>query len=215
MDQFKKIYNSLLVSYGPQEWWPAGNNFNPRELEICVGAILTQNTNWKNVELAIANMKDAGLTDVLALSCCSLEMIEKAIRPSGFYRQKAKRLKSFSLFIQKLGSFKEFSKHITREELLRQKGIGPETADSILLYALGRPVFVIDSYTKRIFSRNGISPNLTDYESWKNMFEKNMEPDKETYQEYHALIVELAKRNCKIKPICSNCPIGKECKKLI
>ena len=166
--EIKAVYDMLLQHYGRQEWWPVKGKFEPREFEVCVGAILTQNTNWNNVEKALRLLEKNNFVSPEKISSADTNELEAAIKPSGFYRQKAERLKAFSGFIVESGGFKKFSEKITREQLLSMKGIGPETADSILLYALGRTYFVIDAYTKRIFSRFGIKPKK-DYEEWLSL----------------------------------------------
>ncbi|MEA3493019.1 MAG: endonuclease III domain-containing protein [Candidatus Margulisiibacteriota bacterium] len=195
----REIYKKLLKHFGPQNWWPADTEF-----EVIVGAILTQNTNWKNVERAIENLKTAHALRPSSLLKLSNQKLERLIKPSGFYRQKAKRLKGFT---------KEYygRSGMSREELLRVKGIGPETADSILLYAFDRPTFVVDAYTKRIGQRVGLF-RFDDYHEIKAYFEKKLPKNLEVYKEYHALLVELAKNYCKTKPLCGECPVVSLCK---
>ena len=242
-----QIYEQLLLSFGQQGWWPIGGkdglsrsgkavkslseSFSPHEWEICIGAILTQNTNWSNVEKALAGMRAARITSVSKVLYCEDDKLEQAIRPSGFYKQKAGRLKGLAEFVTDFGGFREFSKTVTREELLSVRGLGPETVDSILLYALNRPVFVIDAYTRRVFTRLGF--NLEDrgrkfgrvaprkpreeYELWRWFFESSLSRDENrvnVYKEFHALIVELAKRHCKAKPVCKGCPLEQDCMKV-
>lgn len=205
-----EVYNKLMDHFGPQDWWPIENDFTPPEFEVCVGAILTQNTNWSNVEKALINLKREGLTNPEVLKDSDLSVIEKAVRPSGFFNQKALRLKIFSDFVLSFGDYSNFRKTVKREDLLKVNGLGPETADSILLFSLGRPVFVIDAYTKRIFTRLGLK--IEDkYESWRSYFESNLPKNERVYNEFHALIVELAKTSCKKKPDCENCVIKKIC----
>jgi endonuclease-3 related protein len=204
-----KIYEKLLEHFGTQGWWPVRNNFKPNELEICIGAILTQNTSWKGVEKALSNLKKANCTDIEHILKIRKEKLEYLIKPSGFYHQKAERLKTFCRFLynKHIGCFKD----ISREELLGIKGIGPETADSILLYACDKPFFVIDAYTKRIFSCLGFINKEWEYERCRRFFEKNLPKDLNIYKEFHALIVRLGKEYCKTKPLCRNCPINKMC----
>lgn len=197
-DRLLKIYEKLLGHFGPQAWWPADSPF-----EVMVGAILTQNTNWKNVEKAIANLKRKKLLRPVSILEIANSKLEKLIRPAGFFRQKAKRLKGF------IREYRRKSE-MNREELLRIKGIGPETADSILLYAFEKPTFVVDAYTRRIGQRVGLF-KFDDYHEIKDYFEKNLPKDREMYKEYHALLVELAKNYCKTKPACKKCPVGKLC----
>ena len=213
-----EIYNLLLKAYGQQLWWPTtkegkikpeytgGPKNDKQKLEVSIGAILTQNTSWKNVEKTIVNLNKEKLIDVKKIKEIKKESLEEIIRPSGFFKQKAERLKIFSDFI----SNKKFSK-LKRQELLSVKGIGPETADSILLYACGKPEFVVDAYTKRVFNRLGLI-NTEDYNKVKEFFQKNLPEDVKIYQEFHALIVEHAKKFCKKTPECMNCPLKNFCK---
>lgn len=200
-----KIYNRLLEQFGPQNWWPASGGFRPKEWEICIGAILTQNTNWGNVELALKNLKEADLLSRKDIQKVSEKKLAALIKPAGYYNQKAKKLKVLAYFSGKP----------TRENLLGLWGLGPETVDSILLYAYGLPYFVVDAYTRRVFSRMGLLHAKTDYEKIRNIFESNLPKDVNLYKEFHALIVELAKRHCKAKPLCKNCPLSPDCKKII
>ncbi len=189
------MYKKLLKAFGPQNWWP----IRKRKFdEVVIGAVLTQNTSWRNVEKALDNFDEISLKRIRNLP---LKDLEKIIRPSGFYKQKARRLKSVS----------EITKKISREELLNINGIGPETADTILLYALDKPEFVIDAYTKRILNRiYGIE--FKHYDEWKEYITSRIPRDVEIYKEFHALLVELAKRYCKKKPLCDKCPLRSECK---
>ena len=191
---------------------------NDKEVwEIMIGAILTQNTAWKNVEKALGNLIKDNSLDVVKIANIPLPTLQRLIKPSGFYKQKAKRLKSFAQFVLSFGSVNDFTENITRNKLLEFNGIGQETADSIILYACNKPYFVIDSYTRRIFSRLGLEPDLTsnhkkDYELWRLFFEKNIPKNIELYKEYHALIVQHAKNNCNKNPICDECTIKRLCK---
>ena len=190
------IYNALFAHYGPQHWWPGETPF-----EVMVGAVLTQNTNWGNVEKAIANLKAVGSLDPFAIHVMSHERLAELIRPSGYFNIKARRLKNFiSYFVKMYDGDIELMKAADcgslREELLAVNGVGPETADSILLYALGCPTFVVDAYTKRIFSRHGFFQEDTDYHDVRRLFMGNIPPDVQLYNEYHALIVRLAKDRC-------------------
>ncbi len=188
----EKIYKMLLKKYGRQNWWPTSGEFEPPELEICIGAILTQNTNWKNVEKALENLIDAKKLTAKSIASCPLPALERIIRPSGFYRQKAERLRDFCKFINDFEG--DFYRDITREKMLAICGIGPETADSILLYACGKPYFVVDAYTRRMFSRLGLIKGDEDYETLRGFFESRLPEDVELYKEFHALIVEHEKR---------------------
>lgn len=202
-----RFYNRLLEAYGPQHWWPGETAF-----EVIVGAILTQNTAWQNVEKAIAQLKRARLLTPHALHCVSEKRLASLIRPSGYFNIKAKRLKGFIRFLFKeyRGSLKEMFKEpleILREKLLRVKGIGPETADSILLYAGGYPTFVVDAYTRRVFSRHRLVPEDVGYEPLKSFFTSHLPPDAALFNEYHALLVKVGKERCRKDPLCNGCPL--------
>ena len=202
------IYEKLYRHFGPQSWWPAETPF-----EVIVGAILTQNTNWQNVAKAIDNLKQANVLSPRKLYSLSRPRLAKLIRPSGYFNIKAKRLKEFLIFLFNNygGSLKKMFSHPLeelRKEILSIKGIGPETADSILLYAAGLPVFVVDAYTKRIFSRQKLLSEYADYHTVQKIFVENLKKDVQLYNEYHALIVRLGKEICKkTNPKCAICPI--------
>jgi endonuclease-3 related protein len=200
------LYKRMLAVYGPQHWWPAESQY-----EVVVGALLTQNTNWANAAKAIANLKRAGMLEPGRLMKADRRTLESLIRPSGFYRQKAVRLASLTrkyMEIQDRGPQilragakpqnkpKPPAKGM-RKELLSVKGVGPETADSILLYAYSKPHFVIDAYTRRFCAHHGLERAIggKDYDSYKRFFEKNLPRSVPLYKEYHALIVEWGKRN--------------------
>jgi len=190
------IYDALYAHYGPQHWWPGDTPF-----EVMVGAILTQNTNWQNVEKAIANLKAAGALGPKAIHDMPEPELASLIRPSGYFNIKARRLKAFiSYFVERYGGsvarMKKAGCERLREEILAVNGIGPETADSILLYALECPVFVVDAYTKRIFLRHGFFPETSDYHDVQSFFTERIPKDVKLYNEYHALIVRLAKDRC-------------------
>lgn len=197
--QLIKIYNNLLEMHGNQNWWPVSRSFEPKEWEICIGAILTQNTAWSNVEKALDNVYGARLLHAKDMISADLKTIKKLIRPSGFFNQKSIRLKNFSRFVLSFGNFENFKEKITREQLLAVNGIGPETADSILLYACNKPYFIVDAYTRRIFQRLNIINN-DDYEEIREIFESNLPRNVELYKEFHALIVRHAKECCKKEP---------------
>jgi len=199
-----RVYENFLKEFGPQGWWPIERKFEPKEWEICLGAILTQNTNWKNVEKALDNLENAGLRTPEDIVRTPIRKLERIIRPSGFYKQKAKRLKALAEFVVKFGGFEEFKRGVKREELLKVKGIGFETADSILLYACERLHFVVDAYTKRLVRHMGLDRKFglkMDYESLRKFFEKNLPKDVSLYKEFHALIVEWGKREAKGKAL--------------
>ncbi|MDA8131478.1 MAG: endonuclease III domain-containing protein [Elusimicrobia bacterium] len=189
--------------------------------EICAGAILTQNTAWTNVEKALAALREADLMSPRAMASCPLPRLERAVRSSGYYRQKARRLREFcrrALRDHPEGFEKWFcraSASALRAELLSYKGVGPETADSMVLYAAGKPSFVIDAYTRRMGERAGLARGLS-YDGWKALFEALLPPDVKVYNEYHALLVRLGKDFCrKSKPLCARCPLGNVCRKII
>lgn len=206
-----EIYRRLYAHFGPQHWWPAESPF-----EVCVGAILTQNTNWRNVERAINNLKARGILSPEALHRLSLEELALLIRPAGYFRIKARRLKNFVDFLVlryggELSALAEKETEEIRKELLSIKGLGPETADSILLYALERPVFVVDAYTKRILLRHGLTTEESGYDELQELFMKNLPQDPELYNEYHALLVACGKHFCvSRKPRCVS-PEGNSC----
>lgn len=202
-----EIGDRLRRHYGPLGWWPAASPF-----EVVVGAVLTQNTAWTNVERAIANLHAAGVLNPVALSALPEPELAELIRPSGTYRVKAKRLVGL---LQWLGS--DWQARLAgdldavRAGLLAVPGIGPETADAILLYAAGHPTFVIDAYTRRIMGRIGVTPGDDSYEGWRRLFMQALPPDVARYNEYHAGLVQLAKDHCRAKPVCPGCPLHAVC----
>jgi endonuclease-3 related protein len=204
-----KIYQTLYSAFGTQNWWPGDAPF-----EIAIGAILTQNTNWGNVEKAINNLKKYKSLSAKAVYKMSEDKLAELIKPAGYYNIKARRLKSFINFLMNdyHGSMRKMKKEKTlplREKLLSINGIGPETADSILLYALGEPVFVIDAYTKRVLSRHGIMDNTKSYDEFQKLFHDALEKDTQLFNEYHALLVRVGKTYCKSKnPLCRECPLN-------
>jgi endonuclease-3 related protein len=205
-----EIYEKLLDAFGKQNWWPADDIF-----EVIVGAILTQQASWRNVEKTIKNLKEHKVLNPEGLHRLDVKKLEELIRPSGFYRVKARRLKSFVDFLfekydGRLEKLFSLSMKELRKELLSINGIGNETADSILLYSAGKPSFVVDAYTIRIFSRLGLLKEK-EYDRVKEFFENNLPREVELYKEYHALIVELGKNVCKTKPKCFLCPLDKWC----
>lgn len=205
---FLRVYDRLFVRYGSQHWWPGESAF-----EVLLGAVLTQNTNWRNVEKAIGNIKRAGLLTFPDLNALPVEVLAEYIRPAGYYNIKARRLKNVFQMIEEeyegeLSFLFEDSLEDSRENLLRVKGVGPETADAILLYAAKKPVFVVDTYTHRIFSRHQMVEENIDYYSLQQDIMDSLPEDVALYNEYHALIVAVAKEFCKkTQPRCSNCPL--------
>ncbi len=205
------IYQTLLDHYGPRNWWPAETPF-----EVVIGAILTQNTNWSNVEKAIANLRQANALTVETLLNLEVEQLEQLIRPSGFFRQKTERLQLFCRHLDShhqgnLATLLMQGLNPIREELLCMKGIGPETADSILLYAGQYPSFVVDAYTGRLFSRLGVLSGKEKYAEIRKFFMSRLPQDVQLYNEYHALIVIHCKDVCRKKPLCDNCPLEFYC----
>jgi len=205
-----EYYNGLFTHFGPQHWWPGKTPF-----EIIVGAILTQNTSWTNVEKAIANLRAAKLLSHAAIEKVPLRRLERLVRPSGYFRQKARKLKAFCAFLrgEYRGSLKRMFATPTivlREKLLGVFGIGPETADSILLYAAGHPVFVVDAYAKRMLARHGWADESSKYEDIRWMFERQFPGDARRFNELHALIVQTGKQFCRrSEPLCDRCPLGR------
>ena len=208
MKDLKDIYERLYRAFGPQHWWPGDTPF-----EITVGAILTQNTNWGNVEKAIANLKRQKVLSARKIHELTHEKLAGLIKPAGYFNVKSKRLKSFIEFLMDDygGSLKKMAKEdLTplREKLLAVHGIGPETADSILLYALDKPVFVIDAYTKRALSRHGVLSYDEPYEIYQGLFHGELKKDVRLFNEYHALFVRLGKEYCRPRPLCEGCPLN-------
>ncbi|MEW6618359.1 MAG: endonuclease III domain-containing protein [bacterium] len=201
------IYERLFKAFGPRHWWPGDTPF-----EIIIGAILTQNTAWTNVEKAINNLKEHNLLEPEKLKEIPQDELSTLIKPAGYYQLKAKRLKAFIefLFARYLGNLDQMFKGEMwelRAELLTVNGIGLETADSILLYAGNKPVFVVDAYTRRILTRHNLINEKASYSQIQNLFMLNLPHDVQVFNEFHALIVQLGKEICKTKPDCPNCPL--------
>lgn len=203
-------YKTALKALGSQRWWPAETPF-----EVMVGAILTQNTNWSNVEKAISNLKKSGLLDPQKLMEAETRAVAELIRPAGYFNIKAGRLMSFLRWFGERYRFslQEMSKQSVeslREELLSINGIGRETADSIILYALGKPSFVVDAYTYRIFARHNLIEETVEYDDLKQLVESELPKDPAIYNEFHALLVNIGKNYCKkSEPLCEKCPLKK------
>jgi endonuclease-3 related protein len=210
-----KIYSKLYKAYGPRHWWPGETSF-----EVMVGAILTQNTSWRNVEKAILNLKGQGFLNPEGLHHLKRSELAHLIKSSGYFRVKTDRLKSFInfLFEEYDGVLRRMRKEQIEElrgKLLQVKGIGPETADSILLYGLKKPIFVVDAYTKRILSRHGVISEKASYEEVQGVFMDHLPHDEKLFNEYHALFVHLGKTVCKKIPRCDICPLkGLRCEAL-
>ena len=207
----KEVYRRLLAEYGPQHWWPAEETF-----EVMVGAVLTQSVAWRNVEKAIENLKAAGALSPQGLRRISLEELAGLIRPSIYYNIKARKLKALVEWLdgccgddlEKL--FRKPAGEL-REMLLGVWGVGEETADSVVLYAAGKPVFVIDAYTRRIIDRLGFSPEGHEYADYQALFMRNLKADAGLFNEYHALLVCLGKNVCRKRPLCRECCLNDIC----
>jgi endonuclease-3 related protein len=205
------VFNRLFDRYGPLKWWPADTPF-----EVCVGAILTQNTSWINVEKAVTALKQVAIMSPATLHGCDPEYLAQLIRPAGYFNVKSRRLKDFTswLFLNHQGSLERMfagNWRELREELLRVRGIGPETADSILLYAGNKPSFVVDAYTSRLFRRLGLLPEAAGYDETRDLFMNSLPEDVALFNEYHAQIVAQCKQFCRVKPLCSGCPLDNSC----
>lgn len=207
-----QVYQTLYETYGPQGWWPADSPF-----EVMVGAILTQNTAWTNVEKAVDNLKGNNALSADSIINTPHEQLAEWIRPSGYFNIKSERLKEFCRWYIAHGEqecLNDLDTDSLRHSLLQVKGVGPETADDMLLYAFGRPVFVIDAYTRRLFSRLDFISGDEGYENSRHYFEHGLENFSEKtklFNEYHALIVKHAKDYCRKKPVCSKCPLCNDC----
>jgi endonuclease-3 related protein len=209
------LYAKLYSAYGKQDWWPASRGKN-KEFEVCIGAILTQNTAWSNVEKAISSLKSQNSLSIQAISGMRPQKLARLVKPAGYYNQKAGYLKEFCNHVLQKHSGKLqklFSQQIPalRSELLSLKGIGPETADSIILYAAGKPVFVIDAYTKRLNERLALKPELKTYSELQSFFHSKLPKNTQLFNEFHALIVKHAKESCRKKPACEKCFLKKDC----
>lgn len=204
----RDVFDRMLAAFGPQHWWPADT-----PLEVIVGAILTQNTAWRNVETSIARLRQHGLLSLDAMLQVPEERLKELIRSSGYFNQKARRLKIFFEHVSTrwdgdLDNFLALDLLPLREELLQINGIGPETADSIILYAAGQPSFVVDIYTHRILSRHGWFPEAYDYERLRDFFMDYLPADVAFFQQCHALLVKTGNAHCRKKPSCRHCPLA-------
>jgi endonuclease-3 related protein len=206
-----EICERLLAAYGPQHWWPGDSAF-----EIIAGAILTQSAAWTNVERALTNVHAAGALSPEGIAAVSETRLAELVRPSGYFNAKARKLKAFVALLDDrfggdVGRMLAAPVEELRPLLLATHGIGPETADSILLYAAGRAVFVIDAYTRRTFSRLGFRPKADTYDGWQTLFMRRLPHDEQLFNEYHALIVRHAKDACRKEPLCAKCPLADIC----
>lgn len=228
-----EIYTILHDAYGPQGWWPISSLANTpgfdargyhrgdylypktdnQRWEIVLGAILTQNTAWTNVEKAMANLRAADVISKERIIACSTKKLAALIRPAGYFNQKAERLKIVARFFLDHPDTFTLDTATMRQTLLGIKGIGPETADSIILYAAKRPLVVIDAYTRRILSRVGLTEKDAAYDRLQQRIMEKLPPDAELFNEYHALLVEHAKRYCRTTPLCAQCPLARRCRR--
>jgi endonuclease-3 related protein len=207
--RLRLIYRKLLDRYGPQDWWPGDTPF-----EIMVGAVLTQNTAWTNVEKAIANLKRQRLLSARKIVQSEHAALAELLRPSGYFNIKARRLKNFCQWYLEQGEYRALKRRPTptlRQQVLGVNGVGPETADDILLYAFDRPVFVIDAYTRRLLVRLKMIEGKEPYEGLRQGIERALGEDATLFNEYHALIVQHAKAHCRVKPDCVACPLASVC----
>jgi len=227
----KKLFDTLLIHFGHQYWWPVDHAYHTAQksdsrFEIIVGAILTQNTAWSNVEKALRSLKQHHALTIDSIASMKLQTLKTLIQPSGFFNQKAYRLKTISSFLLReyqanLSFFFSRDTSTVRTELLELNGIGPETADSMLLYAGDKPVFVIDAYTRRISKRLPLQANGDSYEKLQEFFERTLQKKYPAehlvpvYKELHALIVTLAKTSCRTIPNCHTCPLKRSCQKML
>lgn len=207
----QNIYRQLMAHYGHQHWWPAREPF-----EVIIGAILTQSAAWLNAEKAIANLRAADALSPKALRQLSTSELATLIHPCGYYNAKTLKLKAFANWLEKhyqddLNRLFACDIDSLRQQLLAIYGIGEETADSIILYAAGKPSFVIDAYTHRILSRVGLTPEATGYRACQSLFMENLPADSHLFNEYHALLVKLAKDVCRKSPLCSSCCLNNLC----
>ena len=212
--QLMDLYRAMRDRFGPRHWWPTSDSVSAADhpLEICIGAILTQNTNWRNVEKAIANLVAAACVSLSALHTKRPEALARLIRPAGYFNVKTKRLKSFVAHVRQycgddIRAFWDRPVDVLRKDLLSIHGVGPETADSIILYAAGKPSFVVDAYTRRILSRHGLIDPDASYETVRTMFETLLPRDAALWNDYHAQLVAVGKDFCRPTPRCQDCPL--------
>jgi endonuclease-3 related protein len=205
-ERLTDAYRTLLAAFGPQDWWPALSRF-----EMMVGAVLTQNTSWTNAERAIENLRGEGALEPAGLAALSAVRLEELIRPAGFCRRKARTLTDLLATIVRsrggLDGLLDLPQDDLRQALLRTTGIGPETADAIVLYAGGHPTFVVDAYTRRFAARHGLASERASYDEVQRLFEDALPRRTDVLNEYHALLVCLGKRFCRPVPLCEECPL--------
>ena len=206
-----QLFDILLTTFGPQHWWPGDTPF-----EVAIGAVLTQNTSWSNVEKAITSLKTANAMTATGLLALSASDLEQAIRPAGYYSVKARYLRTLALWVAQraggdLSTLASEDVGSLRSELLALRGVGRETADSILLYAIGKPAFVVDAYTRRIAARLDLLPENVTYDTTQQYFTTRLPEDAQLFNEFHALLVHLAKEHCRTKSVCPACPLEQRC----
>jgi endonuclease-3 related protein len=211
-ERLLEVYERLLAVHGPRGWWPGAAS----PFEVVVGAILVQNTAWANAERALERLRAAGALSVDGIRCRGEPELAELLRPSGYYNSKARKLKAFVAMLDaehgaELASLLALPLAELRARLLATWGIGPETADAIVLYAAGLPSFVVDAYTVRLFTRLGITPERGRYEDWRDLFMRHLQPDAARFNEYHALIVTHGHRTCRKTPRCDGCPLRALC----
>lgn len=204
----EKVFRRLLEAYGPQAWWPGES-----PLEVMLGAVLVQNTSWRNVERALENLRNANYFCVEKLAAVDREKLAELIRPAGYYRIKAKRLQRLMQFVENhyagsIDAMHRAEPDALREQLLSVHGIGPETADSILLYALEKPVMVVDTYTLRVFARHGWVAHQANYAELQARLGSDLPREAAVYNELHALLVKVGQQHCRKKPLCDGCPLA-------
>ncbi|MEF8787546.1 MAG: endonuclease III domain-containing protein [Planctomycetota bacterium] len=205
--RLQDLYDGLREEFGHRDWWPGETPF-----EVMVGAILTQNTNWDNVEKAIDNLQERGALSPAAILNLEQDDLQDLVRPAGYYRQKAARVKRLAQWLMDncdgaVELLQDWPEDELRKELVSIRGVGPETADSIMLYALDRPVFVVDTYTLRVTTRHGLIERNCTYYDLQNLFQDHLPEDLDLYRDFHAQLVEVGKRYCRPTPKCRNCPV--------
>jgi endonuclease-3 related protein len=209
LDVYDRLRDTISLDQGwPGGEWPVSGEFQPVEFEIVAGAVLTQNTSWNNAERALRQLRHARLTSATQIGSCQTHVLEDAIQPAGFFRRKAEVLKELSKIILRCED--SFYRRVRRDELLKVKGIGPETADAILLYACKKPEFVADTYARRILSRYGLLEEAS-YQEGKEFVESHLPVDGGLYGRFHALLVEHAKQHCRSIPLCTGCVLREGC----
>ena len=205
----RQVFDTLHTAFGDQHWWPANSDY-----EVMVGAVLTQNTAWRNVERAIANLRQADLLQPAAVMALPAEQLAERIRPAGYFNIKTGRLRNLTAALLDDGgvdAWRQWETAPLRRRLLQVNGVGEETADSILLYVFQRPAFVVDTYARRIFTRLGVLGGDESYGAIADRFHADLRRDSHLFNEYHALIVRLGNAICRPRPLCPECPLWGDC----